>query len=736
MGKKLADAVNQQPPDSPRHDALEQVSFGQLLRHFRLAAGLSQETLAERAGLSVQGLSLLENGRRQAPYRSTVAMLAQALDLSREERTILEATVVRRGPRVSALGESTPVGDEAPSVFLAHADEDTAFAARLRDDLTLPGIAWANLSAVQTGPTRRETAHWIRDDRAQRHTWEETLRAAVRTCRVVVLVASPAAHQSRAVRAALAVAGMYGRRVVPVWCAGDRWLDCVPPSLASSLPIDARRLRYGQALTELVAAVEPLVAADARRERYPPFPAPQASRNPYKGLRAFGEEDTADYFGRAALVEVMLEALQTAVGGREVPAARLLAAVGPSGSGKSSLVRAGLLPRLKAGALPGSDGWVYLDPVLPGTHPLEALTVVLAGKFEQSMHSLGEDLHADSCRGLHLLARRLAARPEQRLVLVVDQLEELFTLTVEEDERRQFIDLLVAAVTEPRGPLLAILTLRADCYDRPMTYPSLGALLEARSRSVLPMSVAELREAIERPAGLSDVQLTFERGLVGDLLFETAGQAGALPLLEFTLEQLVARRQGRVLTAAVYQEIGGVRGALSRQAEATFADLPSDEHRHLVRALFLRLIEPGATEQDTTRRRAALSELALPDARQAAWLQEVADAFVTARLLTSGEHAGVSTLEVSHEALIGAWSRLQDWLREAREDVRLQHTISADAAAWARHGRQADHLYRGSVLQEAKACRAPRRSPSWMRALPRRCARRPLNETGRRASLG
>src|SRR3989442_4700394 len=294
---------------------------------------------------------------------------------------------------------------------------------------------------------------------------------------------------------------------------------------------------------------------------------------------------------------------------------------------------------------------------------------------------------------------------------MTDQFEELFTQTLSEQERQRFIDLLVAAVTEPGGPLIVLLTLRADFYDRPMHYPQLSQLIEAHQKSILPMNPHELRAVIEQPAVLPDVQLLFEDNLVGDLLFEAQGQAGALPLLEFTLDQLFQLRDGHWLTRQAYQQIGGVKGALARHAESTYGSLPSEEHRQLARALFLRLIEPGATEQDTTRRRAALAELSLPDPQQTALIWEVADAFVAARLLTTNEVAGTTTIEVSHEALIREWTRLAGWLHEAREDVILQQAISADAAEWARRSRPEDRLYRGTQLVEAQAW-AERNVPS------------------------
>jgi hypothetical protein len=165
------------------------------------------------------------------------------------------------------------------------------------------------------------------------------------------------------------------------------------------------------------------------------------------------------------------------------------------------------------------------------------------------------------------------------------------------------------------------------------------------------------------------------------------------------------------LTLSAYHEFGGVKGALTRKAEETYAALPSDEHRKLARALFVRLIDPGVTEQDTTRRRAALSEFSLPEASQTRLLQEVADVCIAARLLTTNEIVGTKTIEVSHEALIRAWPRLAGWLREAREDILLQQTISKDAVEWEQRNKPGDRLYRGSQLKEAQAW-ARRNTPS------------------------
>ena len=162
---------------------------------------------------------------------------------------------------------------------------------------------------------------------------------------------------------------------------------------------------------------------------------------------------------------------------------------------------------------------------------MEALVLTLSPYFSnRSLKSIREDLEGDSARGLHLLATYLVKDPEQKVVLLIDQFEELFNLTTSEKERQHFIDLLLAAATEPNGPVLLLLTLRADFYDRPFPYRELSWLIQRNQSVVLPMEMRDLRAAIRQPAALPDVQLTFEGNLLGDLLFEVQGQPGALPL--------------------------------------------------------------------------------------------------------------------------------------------------------------------------------------------------------------
>jgi hypothetical protein len=476
----------------------------------------------------------------------------------------------------------------------------------------------------------------------------------------------------------------------PVW--DTQLAGVVGMVVAASRPADTK--------AAFVIPLDVLVAA------WPRITVPQREpRNPYKGLRPFTQQDAGDFFGREPVVEKLVEIVKSFVTGQTArTTTRLLTIIGPSGSGKSSVVMAGLLPRLQSGALPGSKDWVYLDPLVPGKHPLEALASTLKPHFpDTSFKTLREDLEDDAARGLHLLATQLAKQREASVVLLVDQGEELFTQTESEDEWQRFIRLLLTASSEPRGPLVVLLTLRADFYDRPMQYPALFNLIDTQHFALLSMEPDNLRRVIEQPAALPDVQMTFEGDLVNRLLFEVQGQVGALPLLQFTLDQLFQKRSGRQLTLSAYRELGGVKGALTRQAEETYAALSSEEHRKLARALFVRLIDPGATEQDTTRRRAALTEFTLDDATQTRLMRETIDSFIAARLLTTNEVAGTTTIEVSHEAVIREWKRLADWLREARQDIPLQQAISEDVAEWERRGKPRDRLYRGSQLKEAQA---------------------------------
>ncbi len=660
------------------------------LRHARFLKGWTQSQLAEAVGTDNETVSRWERGVT-LPSLYYRAKLCEALGKTPEE--------------LGFLTERSEPWSAFLCVLLASAytDAEHKVVTQFKADLQDHGITLLSSRAVR---------------RRGEENPRKALKEAIYAVQMVLVIASPKARSSRHVQEALQLARMYRRPICAIWVEGTSFQNCLPGDVEDLFAtIDARQEHDLPLLRQVVDALErvqhvsspsspetalpvmaPVIQAETSDEP-PTFPQP---RNPYKGLHAFQQEDACDFFGRERLIDELLMAL--AAGRQNEHEARLLAIIGPSGSGKSSVVMAGLLPRLRAGALPGSEEWLYLDPIMPGSHPLESLALAFAKYFpEKSLKTLDDDLEDDSTRSLHLLASALPRREGKRVLLYVDLFEELFTQTLAEEEGQHFIDLLIQAITEPGGPLLVLLTMRADFYDRPARSPALFRLIEQHQHFLLPMDIKDLRAVIERPAALPDVCLTFEGDLVGDLLFETQGQAGMLPLLQFTLDQLFEQRQGNQLTLQAYHELGGIKGALSRHAESTYAQLPSEEHRRLARTLFLRLIDPGVTEQETTRHRAPLAEFTLDDSSKGRLLRETLEAFIDARLLTTNTLVGIPTVEVSHEALIREWGRLADWLHEAYEDIRLQQAISKDVATWEQSNKRRDRLYQGSQLKEAQA---------------------------------
>jgi predicted outer membrane repeat protein len=445
-------------------------------------------------------------------------------------------------------------------------------------------------------------------------------------------------------------------------------------------------------------------------------------RNPYKGLQAFTTEERRDFFGRDALIDRMLKEIKHILEIEQQPdhrqEPRFLTVVGPSGSGKSSVVMAGLLPHLQEGKeLPGSENWVFLPPMRPGKEPLEALAQALLTQLPPHvrMQDVLDNLWDDSTRALHRYASELARQPGERVVLVVDQFEELFTETVDEAQRQQFVDLLAIAATEPRNKVFVIATLRADFSDYPIKYPILYRCIEEHRIPIPPMTVEDLREVIERPTKLPDVQVSFEENLIGDLLLDIRGQEENLPLLQFTLDKLFKERDqnNNCLTYQAYRDMGGVRGALSKHAEETYERLPSEEHRRLAETLFTRLVNPGGLDQDATRRRVPRSEFVYSNATQQTQMQEVIDRFIAARLITSDEIETTSAatratgrlpiIEISHEALISAWSRLTDWIKVARDDMFAQQMLNKDIEQWEEQNRPKNQLYSGHRLARVEA---------------------------------
>ncbi len=424
---------------------------------------------------------------------------------------------------------------------------------------------------------------------------------------------------------------------------------------------------------------------------------PPGIYNPYKGLRAYQEADAGDFFGREALIAQLVARLEDS---------RFLALVGPSGSGKSSVVRAGLIPALRAGALPGSEAW-YVAQMAPGTHPLEELELALWPVAVDPPPSLVEPMQRDSRGLLRTLRRVLPDAENVQLLLVVDQFEELFTLVDDEARRTHFLESLYVALTAPRTPLRLIVTLRADFYDRPLQVQPLAGLFKEHTEPLLPLSRDELLWAVQEPARRAGV--SFEDGLLPAILADVEAEPGALPLLQYALTELFSARHGRQMTRKTYAGLGGVPGALARRADETYFALSPDEQAG-ARQLFLRLVTLGEGIADT-RRRVRLAEVsqlgAAGGSLPAGTVGAVLEQFGQARLLVFDRDplTREPTVEVAHEALLRRWDRLRDWLAESRADVRLQRQLAAAAAEWEAGGRDAGFLLRGARLSQVAAWR-------------------------------
>ncbi len=413
----------------------------------------------------------------------------------------------------------------------------------------------------------------------------------------------------------------------------------------------------------------------------------QLQDNPYKGLRAFSEADAAEFFGRDRLVDRMVQHLH-----RDGPAGRLLVAVGPSGSGKSSVVRAGLLPALRAGRVTGSQRW-FVTTMVPGAHPFEELESALARVATDRTSGWAEALVADE-RGIARAAKQLLPEETSELVIVVDQFEELFTLCLDEGVQRRFVRALAEAVTDPRSRVRLIVAIRADFWDRPLRHPELAALFGDAAQVVGPLAADELERAIVEPA--ARVGADFEPGLVSQIIADVADQPGALPMLQYALTELFERHASGLLLLDTYRHLGGVVGALARRAEELYAEAHADR-QDAIRRLFLRLVSQGEGTEDT-RRRVLRSELPSDQGTQAA-----IDAFGDARLLSFDRDplTREPTVEVAHEALLREWPRLRSWLDEDRDGRRLHRHLTDAAQAWNGRGRDPGDFYRGGRLSAA-----------------------------------
>ncbi len=509
------------------------------------------------------------------------------------------------------------------------------------------------------------------------------------------------------------------RRVKEVSREGPRFyvIPVVLPGTPSDLPLPRPLDRYQAVRFETLDDEEALQRFVDAIRRHPPT-GPRRTRTaakaatPYKGLEKFDIGDAPFFFGREVQIQALLNRLRHPEGGR------FLAIVGDSGSGKSSLARAGLLAKLKAGGeIEGSEAWPPAVILQPQSEPLRSLALALAPGFQYKDMDVDyhvEKMQHDPAALRHAVdggLKRTGAPPAAWLVLLVDQFEEVFSPEADA-QRPAFVENLCHAASHPESRVIVLLTLRDDFYGRCASYPSLRDLV---SNNLLlgRMSDDELRAAIAKPA--AERRREVEKDLVETLVEEAADQPpGFLPLLQYALRELWEKTKGSSLTLAAYHEIGGFNGALQRRAEKIYEGFPPAEQA-VCQRVFLRLTHPGEGTAPT-RLRVPAADLRPAEGDHTA-VEHVVETLVTERLFTLSTRAeGFETptaevdarafepmIEIAHEALIRRWPRLREWIRERQKDSRIHRDLAAAARAWDDNRRERSYLIpSGSRLSEAE----------------------------------
>lgn len=457
--------------------------------------------------------------------------------------------------------------------------------------------------------------------------------------------------------------------------AAGRRLPTLAVTLAYARACGGDETRWARRWHDVAAELAAELAAESAADE-DEAGAGKPTEAPYVGLAAFRPDDSQWFFGREALVgEVMTR----------LAAQRFLAVFGASGSGKSSLLGAGLLARLRA-----ENDRCQVITLTPGPHPLEETAIRLAFPARSTAARLYAEFTADP-GNLHRTVRQIALQlgGDGEVVLVVDQFEEVFTVCRGQEERGGFIAALIAAARAPNSRCRVVIAVRTDFYPHCAEYAELAAALRDARITVGPMSADELHRAIVRPAGQAGCRV--EGTLLTALTAQAQGQVAVLPLLSHALLETWRRRRGNVLTLTGFQAAGGIEGSLAQTAEAFYAALDPGRQA-IARHLFLRLTALGEGTEDT-KRRITRGELDADEDTAAVLERAVAVRLIT---LDGGR------LEVTHEALIRGWPRLRRWLTHDRERLRAHRRLTEAAEAWESLDRDPGALYRGTRLAMAQ----------------------------------
>ncbi len=565
-------------------------------------------------------------------------------------------------------------------VFISYSRRNKSIAERIARDLSDAGMdVWVDWRQIQAGEF-----------------WQDEIFRGIERSEIVVVCLSPSAVKSEWVQREVNTANDQGKIILPVmivdayselrqtenmkWLANRHWIHFEG--------------RYEQALPELLGALP-------GKHKISTFDVVDVTKipNPFKGLEAFQQTDADFFFGRERLIEKSLQRL------RQDRPFRFLGVVGASGSGKSSLVRAGVIPALREGKmLPGSEHW-RIAMLTPSMNPVDALARRLAPLIEdRDQDTIEADLRSDAANVDVLIADAAGAT---RLLLVVDQFEEVFT-RASQSERDLFLDMMYRIITSPQGQGIVLITMRADFFDHIGHYPALAEVFEQENMVIVTeMRGSELLRTIEGPA--QAVRLEYDRGLPQRILEDVQRQPGSLPLLQYALTELYKHREGNRLTTGAYNWIGGVQQALASHAETIYLELDAAQ-RGLLRRILLRLIEVSSSGE-ATRRRVARADLTFQDISDGA-VQEVLDLMtaaesrllMTSREIRASDDDSVPTIwvEVSHEALIREWDRFQDWVAVNVESLRYGSELLQSAQDWQQSNHDVAYLLTGNRLVRAE----------------------------------